>query len=499
MIELYSYQKEGVKFFAKSTREGKPGVIIDKDPGLGKTILALTCAKLLMAKGANVIYVTRKTLDVQVIAEARLLGLSPLKFKGSTHEILAQIMSVPKRTGTLVVVKNGCLRNTKNLKNAQLWKDLGDPYDLIVVDEYQDYKNPDSTQSQSVVALARNIPHRMPMTGTLIGNSELDVFIACLLADPSVFGDSYYRFRSTYFIEYKVGIGKKYKLKSWLKDEFYQKLDAMKFSRRLFECRELPPLVKITAKITPNESEAIILKQLERELVAFIDSGEKITAASLMEQSIRLRQVCSGVYKTENEETFNLESSKLEYLLMKLEEILPSEGRTINDNAPKVIIWTLFRSSCIGIRNVLEQRYNCPVATIIGEQSEKSRDAEINKFKNNPKCKIIVATMASGGVGLNLQEASYMFYFSKSYSQIEDTQSEKRAHRIGSERHSSVFRIDLVMEGTIEEKIEKTLKTKQNIIQAIEDWRQEYGRESTRSIGDRADDSGSVSVTEGED
>jgi SNF2 family DNA or RNA helicase len=481
MITLRSYQKEGVKFFAESTRRGVHGVIFDEDPGLGKTIQALTCAELLMRKGANVLYITRKTLDIQVIDEAIRMGMKPLKFKGNTTQIFEQIKSVPKRTGTLVVVKNGAFRSRSNLKNKQLWKDLGDPYDLIIIDECHDYKNPNSIQTGSLCELAKNVPHRIPMTGTLIGNSELDVFVPCMLADPLIFGTSFYRFRSTYFNGFKAGGFVKYTLKKWMKEEFNHKLDSIKFSRRKLDCLDLPPLLKYTISIDPSAHEAKLLKQLQGDLCGFLDSGEKITAASLMEQTIRLRQVCSAVHSTEVGENFVHESSKLKWLLAKLEEILPSTERTIDASAPKVIIWTTFRTTCIGIREVLESRYNSPVATIIGAQSEAERMKQVELFKKNDKCKILVATMSSGGIGLNLQEASYMIYFSKSYSQLEDTQSEARAYRMGSERHETIIRYDVVMKGTIEENIEKTLNAKKTIIQSIEEWRKTYGRDSHAS------------------
>lgn len=481
MITLRSYQKEGIKFFAESTRRKVHGVIFDEDPGLGKTMQVLACAKLLIRKGANVLYITRKTLDIQVIDEAIGMGMKPLKFKGNITQIFEQIKSVPKRTGTLVVVKNGAFRSRDNLKNKQLWVDLGDPYDLIIIDECHDYKNPNSIQTKSICELAKNIPYRIPMTGTLIGNSELDVFIPCLLADPSVFGHSYYAFRSCYFNGYKAGGFVKYTLKKWMKEEFYHKLDGIKFSRRKIDCLELPPLMKYTISIEPTPHEAKLLRQLQSDLCGFLDSGDKITAASMMEQTIRLRQVCSAVHSTEVGETFVHESSKLEWLLAKLEEILPSEGRTIEERAPKVIIWTTFRTTCMGVKQVLESRYNSPVAIIIGAQSEAERTKQVDLFKKNDKCKILVATMSSGGIGLNLQEASYMIYFSKSYSQLEDTQSEARAYRMGSERHESIIRYDLVMKGTIEETIEKTLNAKKTIIQSIEDWRKNYGRDSHTS------------------
>jgi SNF2 family DNA or RNA helicase len=131
---------------------------------------------------------------------------------------------------------------------------------------------------------------------------------------------------------------------------------------------------------------------------------------------------------------------------------------------------------------MLEQKFLNPVATIIGGQDDKDRDGNIKMFQTDPNCHILVATMASGGVGLNLQQASYMIYFAKSYSQIEDKQSEARAYRIGSEQHSTIFRYDAIIKRSIEEDIERALNDKKTIVEAMEEWRQTYGRDAKRDL-----------------
>ena len=77
-----------------------------------------------------------------------------------------------------------------------------------------------------------------------------------------------------------------------------------------------------------------------------------------------------------------------------------------------------------------------------------------------------------------------MIYFAKSYSQIEDTQSEARAYRMGSERHSTIFRYDAIMKNSIEVDIEKALADKKTIVESIEHWRKTYGRDAVRDTVD---------------
>ena len=60
-----------------------------------------------------------------------------------------------------------------------------------------------------------------------------------------------------------------------------------------------------------------------------------------------------------------------------------------------------------------------------------------------------------------------MIYFSKGYSLEHDLQSEARCHRGGSEIHQKITRIDLVTEGTIEEKVNEALANKLSMAELL--------------------------------
>lgn len=492
MKELRSYQKEGVKEFALRTRQGKSGLIFDVDAGLGKTLMACTISNILQKKNANILYVTRKSLDLQVVDEAKELGMKVVRFKGSVESKLDQLLGVEKRSGTFALLTTGSFRDRKRSKDRVFWAKLAEIFDLLIVDEVQDFKNPDTNQSRSLLAFAKNIPLRLPMSGTLMGNSEVDYFVPASIADPSVFGDNFKRFRDTYFREITIKrkktkiddpdrTFKKYEIREWLKEDFNTKLNSLRFVAREKEVKDLPPLIKQMHRVEMNDKEARMLKQLQKEFVTYLDTtDEQITAMSVMAQSVRLRQLCSAVIplvddKGEVTEHFDNEHSKVEWLLDFLDELMVVDGRKILPHSPKIIIWANFRTAVFGIRDLIEQKYRTRCSVIIGGQSEVSREQEKNLFKNDPDCHFLVATPGAGGVGLNLQEAKRSIFFSKNYSQMNDHQAQKRSHRIGSEKyHDVVYRHDVVMSGSIEESIEKNLDGKRGLIEAMEQWRLEW-------------------------
>lgn len=76
---------------------------------------------------------------------------------------------------------------------------------------------------------------------------------------------------------------------------------------------------------------------------------------------------------------------------------------------------------------------------------------ELERFRNDPACTVLVLNDQSGSSSLNLQHANYMFFFEEPDSPINRQQGEKRIYRAGQEK--PVYFIDPFMEGTVDERI----------------------------------------------
>jgi SNF2 family DNA or RNA helicase len=81
----------------------------------------------------------------------------------------------------------------------------------------------------------------------------------------------------------------------------------------------------------------------------------------------------------------------------------------------------------------------------------------------NPKSPVrfLVGTPQTGGYGITLTGASTMIYYSNGYDLEKRQQSEARIDRIGQEKPMTY--IDIIAEGTVDEKIVTSLKKKVNI------------------------------------
>lgn len=100
-------------------------------------------------------------------------------------------------------------------------------------------------------------------------------------------------------------------------------------------------------------------------------------------------------------------------------------------------------------------------AELTGQITDKQ--SEIDRFQNDRSCRVMIASQAAGGTGVNLTEASYMVYYSRGYSLEHDMQSEARAYRGGSEKHKSITRIDLIADGTLDNAVLKALQGKKDL------------------------------------
>ena len=99
-----------------------------------------------------------------------------------------------------------------------------------------------------------------------------------------------------------------------------------------------------------------------------------------------------------------------------------------------------------------------------GDTTDEERSSAIEQFQNG-KARFFVGNPQTGGYGITLTAATTVIYFANSFDLAVRVQSEDRAHRIGQTDH--VTYIDLISEGTIDERIVKALRDKMDIASLV--------------------------------
>jgi SNF2 family DNA or RNA helicase len=86
-----------------------------------------------------------------------------------------------------------------------------------------------------------------------------------------------------------------------------------------------------------------------------------------------------------------------------------------------------------------------------GSMNKKAREISIDKFKTDPKIQILIATLKTGGQGLNLTCARYVLNVDPYWNSAAEIQAFSRVYRIGQEYETEF--VNLTLAGTVDEQL----------------------------------------------
>jgi SNF2 family DNA or RNA helicase len=147
-------------------------------------------------------------------------------------------------------------------------------------------------------------------------------------------------------------------------------------------------------------------------------------------------------------------SAKLDVLLDQLSEVL-EEGH-------KALVFSQFTSLLAIVRDRLDKQ-GANYEYLDG--ATRDRQARVERFQNDPDCRLFLISLKAGGLGLNLTAAEYVFLLDPWWNPAVEAQAVDRAHRIGQTRQ--VFAYRLIARDTVEEKVLELQQTKRNLADAI--------------------------------
>lgn len=96
-----------------------------------------------------------------------------------------------------------------------------------------------------------------------------------------------------------------------------------------------------------------------------------------------------------------------------------------------------------------------------GSTTIQDRRFMVEEYQTNPNIFAFLLSTRAGGLGINLIAADTVIFYDNDWNPTMDEQATDRAHRIGQTKAVTVYRI--VTRGTVEEKIVKRAKQKQNV------------------------------------
>lgn len=387
---------------------------------------------------------------------------------GSTWQVKTKgVAEALRNKKSIFIIPHSALSQSKQVRELLLQV----AFEFVCVDECHKMKNPSAWLTKATTFMAHRAKYRMVLTGTPILNTYEDIYSQLNILDNRIWGDhNFYSWRRTYFHDKNAG-------KTWVKFPDWSPTQAglelikKTIAQHTVQAKkeyvlDLPPFIRTTIHVDLAPRAARHYEDLKKGFVTALETEDGCDVCEtdlIVTQMLRMRQVCSGNLQGE-EELHDIDCSKDAELKDLLTDLTPDH---------KVIVWCDFVRPLQRIRKLLDSMnlYHC---CITGGQSHTERQREIDAFNHEDKYRVMVANQAAGGVGINLQAASYMIYFSKDYDLEKDLQSEARAYRGGSERHQSVTRIDIVSRGTIEEEVTEALRHKMKLGELIRNMKEKY-------------------------
>ncbi|WP_288160836.1 DEAD/DEAH box helicase, partial [Streptococcus pneumoniae] len=122
------------------------------------------------------------------------------------------------------------------------------------------------------------------------------------------------------------------------------------------------------------------------------------------------------------------------------------------------------------IKQLAEKMFGEPVQFLNGSLSKQERDKMVDRFQKK-EFNILILSLKAGGTGLNLTAANHVIHYDRWWNPAVENQATDRAYRIGQKRFVHVHK--MITTGTIEEKIDQMLETKQTLNDQIiqsESW-----------------------------
>ena len=363
---------------------------------------------------------------------------------------------IPNGRLRVLLMKGEAFSGTKGSKFAAQF--LHKSNTLMAIDESTTIKTPSAARTKNVLKIGKLAKYRRIMTGSPVTKNPLDVYSQLEFLSDQILRQNYWAFRSRYAIMRNVNFGPRStqlvvgfqripELNTIVENHSYRVLKE--------DCLDLPDKVyeKRFVSLTPEQVKAY--EEMRRFNMTELE-GETMTSLSSLTALIRLHQISCGHIALDSGETKALKRNRMNELLNVLDEV---EG--------KVIIWASYRFDLKHIEETLKNKFGEEsTGSYFGDSKDKDRQNIVERFQDkNSKLKYFVGNPSTGGYGLTLTAAHTVIYYSNTYDLEKRMQSEDRAHRIG--QVNKVTYIDLISEGTVDEKIVQSLRSKIDIASAV--------------------------------
>lgn len=442
---LYPYQEHGVAWL-NETLNTIGGAVLADEMGLGKTLQII--ALLLLNK-------PNPNNPALIVCPTTLIANWRVEVHKFAPSLTLKVHRGNDRTGyykdlmlsDIVITTYDTLVNDVTLFRGIEWR-------FIVCDEAQAVKNPDAKRRIALSSLPRR--YTIPVTGTPVENSLMDLWSLADLAVPGILGDK------EQFTELYPDT-----------EEGAQSLS--KFSDTIVLKRQIKDVAEDLPKRTdvdlPVELDSACAEEYERirsdTIAEYGEVGKLVAVGQLAiycaHPWLRIKNPCASGWEEQVElnpdPRYPLMTPKMELCVQLLSEA------TLNQK--KVLIFAAYNYCGELIKKAANERnveFNYWDA-INGSTPQEERQSIVDRFMSQDGPAVLVLNPKAAGTGLNITAATIVIHYTQNWNPALEMQASARAHRRGQDNPVTIYR--LFYQGTVEETmVERSL------------WKRELGAEA---------------------
>jgi SNF2 family DNA or RNA helicase len=472
------------------------------DPGLGKSKIAIDLLRLLRHRGLRtqaLILGPRVTIQNwgREIDTHSGRQLSWSAITGTAAEKRDAVNRIAEEAPDVVLATYDTARSLVDLLVSTL------PYRILICDEAHNVKSWTSNRTRATWEIAQKASRRVNMTGSPTQGTPIDLYGQYRILGDCFMPEEYMRYKKK-FCEF-AGENSRIVVSYKNLDILNARTTFLSTRKRKEECLDLPErtFVDIEYSLTPMQgaihNQLVNEMKLDPDLLAAqlgLEPGRhRMPPRARMPHRAatlaKLLQVASGfLIKNESDPSFcdTVEEGGCRYLETCVEHRirprtadcqidqtpLPNTITTFDDNPKmdaveelldtllddpmhKVIVWCVFTHEL----NLVEERLikrGKGYVRVDGETVDMQ--AQIDKFNDEADTRVYLAQVTTG-VGITLNAAQYMIFYSVPYSLTTYTQAVDRNYRIGQTKNVTMYR--LLGRGTPEPGIAKLLDNKVDV------------------------------------
>lgn len=393
------------------------------------------------------------------------------EFQGS--QIAPEALSGPK-VCLAVVGSEGLAQRSKLVGSrnmADIWLEAFKRYrpDIVIVDESHRLKNPNSNISRILNRVAKHVPRRVILTGTLMPHSPLDVHGQWKFLDQLAFyqvneksGEietmSHGRFREKFAVT-GGDFGKRI-LGFRNLDELQDTIKKRSLVVKKEDALDLPAVTDMFIEARLSDKEFRLYENMKKEMAVELDHNTYAYVTTVLTKALRLRQLTAGYIPDSDGEVRTTGHTKINAVRDLVNDNLAGEKR--------LVIFCNFTYEIEKLAEKLKKSAD-KIFVINGETPKEDRVRMRKTFgSDDPSRIILIAQISTLSLAVNeLVTASHAIFASLTLRRDDYIQARDRLHRLGQTKPVTFWHV--ICPKTIDQTILKTHLDRTDLETAILD------------------------------